>query len=107
MNMMASIPRFAVFLLISFSFLANICTATPRPYIIYPALNITLAESHDLTIYIELISAKYYDYTRWQKTIPEFWVAWLTTATYTKIRSDPRVNKMSFLARTLLIGGIR
>lgn len=105
--MIISIPRFTLFLLISLSFLANICIATPRPYIIYPALKITQAESDDLTFYIGMISMKYYDYKRWQKTIPEFWVAWLTTVAYTKIRSDPRVNKTSFLARTLLIGGIR
>ena len=107
--MTTTISRFVVVSLISLSFLANICIArtNTEPYIIYPALTVNQTESDDLTHTIRVISEQFYDYTRWEKTIPEFWVAWLTPTTYARIRSDPRVNKMPFLARTLLIGGIR
>ena len=104
---MTTISRFAVVSVISLSFLANICIAVTQPYIIYPARTITQPESEDLSKTISAISEKCYNYTRWEKTIPEFWVAWVTTEAYTFIRSDLRVNRMPFLARTLLIGGIR
>ena len=105
MNMTTTISRFVVVSLISLSFC--IARTNTQPYIIYPALNINQTESDDLTHTIRVISEQFYDYTRWRKTIPEFWVAWLTPTTYGWISSDPRVNKMPFLARTLLIGGIR
>ena len=106
--MTTKISRFAVVSLISISFLANICMAGTQQYIIYPAQNINQAESEDLSKIINTISeGKCYDYTRWKKSIPEFWVAWLTPATYVFIRNDRRVNKMPFLAGTLLIGVIR
>lgn len=106
-NMTTAISRFALVSIISLSFLANTCIAVTQPYIIYPARDIKQTASDDLARTISAISEKFYDYTRWEKSIPEFWVAWLTPTAYTLIRSDPRVNKMPFLVRTLLIGGIR
>ncbi len=100
---MTTISRFAVVSTISLSILASICIATTQPYIIYPARNISQTESEGLSHVINAISEKWYDYTRWEKTIPEFWVAWLNTAAYESFRSDLRVNKMPFLERTLLI----
>ena len=99
--------RFAVLTLISLSFLAHTCIAAIQPYIIYPASNISQTDSDELSYTISLISAKFYDYTRWQKTIPEFWVAWLNPEDYIVLRDDERVNRMSFLVRTLLTGGNR
>ena len=107
MTMTTTISRFVVVTLISLSFLANICTAAIQTYIIYPVPNINQIESDDLSKIINLVSAKYYNYTRWQKTIPEFWVAWLTPGAYALLKNDKRVNKISTLVCTLLTGGHR
>ena len=108
--MTTTISRFVVVLLISLSVLANICIAREitQAYIIYPTQNIKQIESDDLTHTIRVVSAEiFYDYTRWNRTIPEFWVAYITPTAYALIRNDHRVNKMPFFPRTLLIGGIR
>ena len=93
MTMTTSLSRFAVVTLISLSFLANICIAAIQPYIIYPAPNINQIDSDSLSNDISLVSAKFYDYTRWKRTIPEFWVAWLTPEAYQWFKDDKRVNK--------------